>query len=216
MSVTGNIRGQRTQSSTNGYKTLGSSIASGIGAGTFKRIYVNAFQRYNGDSNLAISSTLGIQKGDYGAGKSNSLTTVKSASYPTLSNNKNAGRITTPQYASSLSQVYLGATVSPTTSTIQVDLNYMATNYGIFQEPYPNNIYFLLDSFIIPSNLYLTINSNQTLNIPPNSTLTVNNNLTNNGTINVESCPDNVGAIIAKNGYSGNGKVTYQYLPTCP
>jgi hypothetical protein len=63
---TGNIRGQRTQSSTNGYKTLGSSIASGNNGGAFKRIYINAYQRYNGNSDLALSSTLGIQKGDYG------------------------------------------------------------------------------------------------------------------------------------------------------
>ena len=42
---TGNIRGQRTQSSANGYKTLASSIASGNNGGCFKRIYVNAFER---------------------------------------------------------------------------------------------------------------------------------------------------------------------------
>jgi hypothetical protein len=62
---TGNIRGQRTQSSTGGFKTLASSIASGNNGGAFKRIYINAYQRYNGNSDLALSSTLGINKGSY-------------------------------------------------------------------------------------------------------------------------------------------------------
>ena len=40
-STTGNIRGQRNQSSSNGYKTLGSILASdsGNGAGSVRRIY---------------------------------------------------------------------------------------------------------------------------------------------------------------------------------
>jgi hypothetical protein len=62
---TGNIRGQRTQSSTGGFKTLASSIASGNNGGAFKRIYINAYQRYNGNSELALTSTLGISKGSY-------------------------------------------------------------------------------------------------------------------------------------------------------
>ena len=65
MSSTGNIRGQRTQSSTGGYKTLASSIASGNNGGAFKRIYIDAYSRYNGNSNLALSSTLGITYGTY-------------------------------------------------------------------------------------------------------------------------------------------------------
>ena len=38
---TGNIRGQRNQSSCNGYKTLGSILASdaGSGAGSIRRLY---------------------------------------------------------------------------------------------------------------------------------------------------------------------------------
>ena len=62
---TGNFRGQRTQSSANGYKTLASSIASGNNSGCFKRIYINAYQRLGGNSDLALSSTLGITKNYY-------------------------------------------------------------------------------------------------------------------------------------------------------
>jgi hypothetical protein len=82
MSSTGNIRGQRTQSSTGGFKTLASSIASGNNSGAFKRIYANAYQRYNGNSELALSYSLGINKGDYAHTSSQSLSTVKSASGP--------------------------------------------------------------------------------------------------------------------------------------
>jgi hypothetical protein len=103
MSITGNIRGQRTQSSTNGYKTLGSSIASGIGAGTFKRIYINAYQRYNGNSELALSSTLGIQKGDYKNNSSQAFTTVSSSSGPKLNNLRY--KVRTDSTASSLTEV---------------------------------------------------------------------------------------------------------------
>jgi len=82
MSSTGNIRGQRTQSSTGGYKTLGSSIASGNNGGAFKRIYINAYQRYNGNSELALSSTLGIGKGLYK--NANPTTTPLGKDGPTL------------------------------------------------------------------------------------------------------------------------------------
>ena len=109
---TGNIRGQRTQSSTGGFKTLASSIASGNNGGAFKRIYINAYQRYNGNSDLALSSTLGIQKGDYAHTSSQSLSTVKSASGPQVGNYVNAGLISTPPGATSLSAVHLGATRS--------------------------------------------------------------------------------------------------------
>ena len=105
---TGNIRGQRTQSSTGGFKTLASSIASGNNGGAFKRIYINAFERYNGNSELALTSTLGIQKGDYASTNTNnySFSTVKSASGPQVSNYKNAGLITTPPGATSLSAIH--------------------------------------------------------------------------------------------------------------
>ena len=44
---TGNIRGQRNQSSSNGYKTLASILASGNGgAGSFRRVY--HYYRNNG------------------------------------------------------------------------------------------------------------------------------------------------------------------------
>jgi hypothetical protein len=44
---TGNIRGQRTQSSTSGFKTIGSSIVSGNNSGAFKRIFVSALENTN-------------------------------------------------------------------------------------------------------------------------------------------------------------------------
>jgi len=80
MSSTGNIRGQRTQSSTNGYKTIGSSIASGNNGGCFKRIYANAYLRFNGDSNLALTYSLKIPKSYY-----NSTSNSSNYQQPTLS-----------------------------------------------------------------------------------------------------------------------------------
>ena len=109
---TGNIRGQRTQSSANGYKTLASSIASGNNSGCFKRIYINAFERYNGNSDLALSYTLGINKGDYAHTNSQALTTVKSASGPQVGDYTKKALIKTPQNATSLTGVYLGSTIS--------------------------------------------------------------------------------------------------------
>ena len=94
---TGNIRGQRTQSSTSGYKTLASSIASGNNGGSFKRIYINAFERYNGNSELALSSTLGIQKGDYAHTNNYSFSTFKSSSGPKLENYVKAKLLNTPK-----------------------------------------------------------------------------------------------------------------------
>jgi hypothetical protein len=79
---TGNIRGQRNQSSCNGYKTLGSSIASGNNAGTFKRIYMDAFQRYNGDKEYALMSTLGIP---YGAYSNSNMNTPQQKQHPRIS-----------------------------------------------------------------------------------------------------------------------------------
>jgi uncharacterized protein involved in high-affinity Fe2+ transport len=113
---TGNFRGQRTQSSTGGYKTLASSIASGNNGDAFKRIYANAYLRFNGNSDLALSSTLGIQKGDYAPTNTNnySFSTVKSASGPQVGNYKNKALISTPSSATSLSAVHttsmMGAT----------------------------------------------------------------------------------------------------------
>ena len=90
---TGNIRGQRTQSSTGGFKTLGSSIASGNNGGAFKRIYIDAYSRFNGNSDLALIYTLGINKGHYAHTSSQSLSTVKSASGPQVGNNINKSNI---------------------------------------------------------------------------------------------------------------------------
>jgi hypothetical protein len=103
---TGNIRGQRTQSSTGGFKTLASSIASGNNGGAFKRIYINAYQRYNGNSDLALISTIGIHPGDYSHTSSQALTTVKSASYPLVSNYKMKKFIISPSEPSSFSSSF--------------------------------------------------------------------------------------------------------------
>ena len=106
MSHTGNIRGQRTQSSCNGSKTLASSIASGNNSGAFKRIYIDAYTRYNGNSDLALSYTLGINKGDYAHTNSQALTTVKSASGGLVGNYIKKRLIKTPSGARSLSAVH--------------------------------------------------------------------------------------------------------------
>jgi hypothetical protein len=103
---TGNIRGQRTQSSTGGYKTLASSIASGNNGGAFKRIYINAYERYNGNSDLALKYTLGINKGDYAPTSSQAFTTVKSASGPQVGDYRKKKFIYTPQSARTLTDVY--------------------------------------------------------------------------------------------------------------
>jgi len=109
---TGNIRGQRTQSSTSGYKTLASSIASGNNGGSFKRIYINAFERYNGNSELALSSTLGIQKGDYAHTNNYSFTTFKSSSGPYLGDYKKNGVLNKLVPQTNFPQVNLGNTIS--------------------------------------------------------------------------------------------------------
>ena len=72
---------------------------------------MNAYQRYNGDSNLALSYTLGINKGDYANTNSQAFTTFKSASAPKLNDFRKAGLIYTPKNARTLTEVYTASGV---------------------------------------------------------------------------------------------------------
>jgi hypothetical protein len=107
---TGNFRGQRTQSSCNGFKTIGSSIASGNNGGCFKRIYANSYQRFNGDSNLALTYSLKIPKSYY-----NSISNSSNYQQPTLSGQRLP--IKTDPNALTLTQVYQTATASTSCPT---------------------------------------------------------------------------------------------------
>ena len=62
---TGNIRGQRNQSSSNGFKTLGSILASdsGNGAGSYRRLY--AYYAKNGNISAFYNNALNLSYGDY-------------------------------------------------------------------------------------------------------------------------------------------------------
>ena len=115
--ATGNFRGQRTQSSTSGYKTIGSSIASGNNSGAFKRIFVSALGNTNGNYDLAFTKTLGIPKHYYNS-TSNSIYNQQ----PTLSG-KRVGITTNPD-ATTLTQVSQSATVATQkTNYTMEDLN---------------------------------------------------------------------------------------------
>jgi hypothetical protein len=107
-SITGNIRGQRTQSSCNGYKTIGSSIASGNNSGCFKRVFIDALIKANGNYELAFTKTLGISKKYY-------MNTSNSINYqqPTLSG-KRMG-ILSNSNTTSLNQNYPGTSVTSVT-----------------------------------------------------------------------------------------------------
>jgi len=112
MSSTGNFRGQRTQSSTGGYKTLGSSIASGNNGGAFKRIFINALGNSNGNYDLALTKTLGIPRHYYNS-TSNSLNYQQ----PSLSGKRVP--VTTSPTAETLIQVFQSATVASNNGTCQ-------------------------------------------------------------------------------------------------
>jgi len=101
---TGNFRGQRTQSSSNGYKTIGSSIASGNNGGAFKRIFINALGNSNGNYDLALTKTLGIPRHYYNSTSNNSNYQQPSLSGKRLS-------VTTSPTAETLTQVNQTATV---------------------------------------------------------------------------------------------------------
>jgi hypothetical protein len=102
---TGNFRGQRTQSSTSGYKTIGSSIASGNNNGSFKRIFVGALGNTNGNYDLAFTKTLGIPKNYY-----NSSSNSHYYQQPSLSGKTR--NVVTDQNAKTLTQVYQQATIT--------------------------------------------------------------------------------------------------------
>jgi hypothetical protein len=108
---TGNFRGQRTQSATGGYKTIGSSIASGNNSGSFKRIFVSALGNTNGNYDLAFTKTLGIPKNYY-----NSSSNSHYYQQPSLSGKTR--QVSTNSDAKTLTQVYQGATVESTISCV--------------------------------------------------------------------------------------------------
>jgi len=62
---TGNIRGQRNQSSSNGYKTLGSILASdsGNGAGSVRRMY--GYYTKNNTVNDFYEKVFNLRYGQY-------------------------------------------------------------------------------------------------------------------------------------------------------
>lgn len=101
---TGNFRGSRTQSSTSGYKTIGSSIASGNNSGSFKRIFFSALGSTNGNYDLAFTKTLGIPKNYY-----NSSSNSHYYQHPSLSGKTR--NVVTDLNAKTLTQVSQSATV---------------------------------------------------------------------------------------------------------
>ena len=191
---TGNIRGQRTQSSCNGYKTLASSIASGNNGGCFKRIYANAYQRFNGDSNLALSYTLGINYGDYPHTSSTALTTVKSASYPQLHNYIHAAKVNPPKGATTLSAVHTSSSGMGVTSTTTSNVYTIAgTNGTMIMTNYPVN-----DNDIVAYVVTLpAVSTPSIFNITSNQNVVLNSNISSLWTINVSgdtySCHQNNG-----------------------
>jgi hypothetical protein len=189
---TGNIRGQRTQSSCNGYKTLASSIASGNNGGCFKRIYANAYQRFNGDSNLALSYTLGINYGDYPHTSSTALTTVKSASYPQLHNYIHAAQVNPPKGATTLSAVHTSSSGMGVTSTTTSNV-YTVGGVNSLQYTTVNDNGNLAYIVGLPPD----ITTPSILNITNNQNVVLNSNIPSNWTINVSgdtySCQQNKG-----------------------
>jgi len=164
---TGNFRGQRTQSSCNGYKTLGSSIVSGNNSGCFKRIFINALENTNNNYDLAFTKTLGISKNYY-----NSTSNSYKYQQPTLSGKKFSG--IKESTAGSLSQVNQSAyTISPYPNTT---IAYFAINNGA----YTINGYIYLDNgqyyayFDYPIYYYISILINGDLiydTVQPQNTL---------------------------------------------
>jgi hypothetical protein len=166
-SQTGNIRGQRTQSSCNGYKTLGSSIASGNNGGCFKRVFINALENTNNNYELAFTKTLGIPKNYY-----NNTSNSSKYQQPTLSGKRLA--VITNSTAVNLTPVYQTATVgstypSSTVSTFAINNGAYTINGYI----YTNNesYYAYLDypiNYYIPVNIYGTYFS---VNVEPQQKL---------------------------------------------
>lgn len=132
---TGNFRGQRTQSATGGYKTIGSSIASGNNSGSFKRIFVSALGNTNGNYDLAFTKTLGIPKNYY-----NSSSNSHYYQQPSLSGKTR--QVSTDPNAKTLTQVHQGATVE-------------STNCSQVPSPWQCNSYYAVTcSDYLPSGLF--------------------------------------------------------------
>jgi len=150
---TGNFRGQRTQSSCNGFKTIGSSIASGNNGGAFKRVFINALENTNNNYELAFTKTLGIPKNYY-----NNTSNSSKYQQPTLSGKRLV--VTTSPTAVNLTPVYQTVTVgstypSTTVSTFSITNNaytidgYIYTNNGSYYAYFDSPIY-----YYIPVNIY--------------------------------------------------------------
>jgi hypothetical protein len=185
---TGNFRGQRTQSSSNGYKTIGSSIASGSNGGCFKRIFINALGNTNGNYDLAFTKTLGIPRNYYNSTSNNS-----NYQQPSLSG-KRLPVITVPT-AISLTQVSQTATVLGSSINCALDNN----TYSSISTTSNSNVYQLNSNFTlscqinnVPTGKFLYIPPNVTMTIPTNTVLLFSTSSTgqypgyisNNGTIN--------------------------------
>jgi hypothetical protein len=152
---TGNFRGQRTQSATSGYKTIGSSIASGNNGGCFKRIFINALGNSNGNYDLALTKTLGIPRHYY-----NSTSNSPNYQQPTLTGKR--FEVTTDPKAVSLTRVFQSATVTvPTYSPIA--LSSLVPEYANVGSD--GTTYFLTKNYPIPSGSQLQITSEETLYI---------------------------------------------------
>jgi hypothetical protein len=152
---TGNFRGQRTQSSTSGYKTIGSSIASGNNSGCFKRIFVDALVNTNNNYELAFTKTLGIPRHYYNSTSNNS-----NYQQPSLTGKR--FEVTTDPKALSLTRVFQSATVTaPTYSPIA--LSSLVPEYANVGTD--GTTYFLTKNYPIPSGSQLQITSGQTLYI---------------------------------------------------
>jgi len=158
---TGNFRGQRTQSSTSGYKTIGSSIASGNNSGSFKRIFVSALGSTNGNYDVAFTKSLGIPKNYY-----NSSSNSHYYQQPSLSG-KTRNVVTDPN-AKTLTQVYQQATVVDTNCITISNPTYLSTYPSLFIPSKLTGLYYgsLISQFTnINPNTYLIIQNTDVLQI---------------------------------------------------
>jgi hypothetical protein len=195
---TGNFRGQRTQSSCNGYKTIGSSIASGNNGGAFKRIFINALGNTNGNYDLALTKTLGIPRHYY-----NSTSNSFYYQQPTLSGQRVP--ISTDPKALTLTQVYQSATATP---SITCALDNTNTNYSdIITISTSNSNVYLLNSNLTLSCPINYVPTGKFLYIPPNVTMTIPSGIElETGTFSTSSGQSETPGYISNNGtISGSG-----------
>jgi hypothetical protein len=230
-SPTGNFRGQRTQSSTSGYKTIGSSIVSGNNSGSCKRIFVSALGNTNGNYDLAFTKTLGIPKNYY-------ISSSNSHYYqqPTLSGKTR--QVETNPNAKTLTQVSQSATVG---NTLCVNNPTYLSSYStfFFASQVPGSYYGSLSSQFtdINPNTYLIIQNTEILQIDASDnsqntysfgnfivvvnnggqiTLKVNNNTGYGGIYFISpNCPTSEGAAtcINSNNISSYSNIIKRFFP---